>query len=343
MIYKGKQHNLILYYAEKIISKIPIEIVDKLANITPLIPFYHVVTSERLPHICHLYSYKNERQFISDIDFLCRRYQPVSLPDIIDHVRRGKQLKKCSFLLTFDDGYSQMYSIVAPILAKKGIPAVFFLNTDFLDNRALSCGNKISLLIEHVINNKNAFLKIRPQLPALLRVPHEDFRVRIRSIQYKESRILDELAKQLELNFDEYLTTVKPFLSSEHVLRIIDMGFFIGAHSVDHPHYVDLSLEDQLSQTIVSLQILKRKFNLPLSVFAFPHNDQSVSRRFFKAIESHADMTFGTSGPKIDIIRSNLQRIDFEKTLEPAKAVLTRVLIKKRIMKWIGQSTISRG
>jgi peptidoglycan/xylan/chitin deacetylase (PgdA/CDA1 family) len=315
---------------------------EKFSNITPLIPFYHLVTHERLPHVCHLYHYKNEGQFISDIDFLCQRYQPVSLPDIINHVRGAGSLKKGSFLLTFDDGYSQMYSVVAPILNKKGIPAVFFLSTDFIDNRALNYRNKASLLIEHMTNHEATFRMIRTRLPMSLNLPIQEVYQRIRSVRYQETRILDDIAELMELSFHDYLLTVKPFLSSEQIFRMIEMGFFIGAHSIDHPLYADLELEEQLAQTIGSLQILKNKFHLPYSVFAFPHSDHAVTRKFFEAIANHADLTFGTSGPKIDIIKSNLQRIDFEKTLEPAKDILARELIKKRIFKWIHRSGISR-
>lgn len=330
-------------WIDTLIEKLPISLVDKFSYIAPLIPYYHMVSNERIIHICHLYSYKNEKQFTNDIEFLCSRYQPISLVDLIDHVRHGKKLKKGSYLLTFDDGYSQMYSVVAPILTTKGIPAVFFLNTDFIDNKALCYKNKASIIIDSIISNENIFHNIREPPPIFQNVPFREVPKRILSIGYKKKKVLDDIAELFGIYFNDYLIKNQPYLSSFQIRRMIEMGFYFGAHSKDHPLYADLSLEDQLNQTIGSLQFIKEEFKLPYSVFAFPHKDYSVTNEFFHTIENYADLTFGTGGIKIDSVATNLQRIDFEITLEPAKSILTRQFIKKRIYLWLQKARIKRG
>ena len=114
-------------WIDTLIKIMPIGFIEKISDLIPLIPYYHIVSNERIIHVCHLFPYKNERQFIDDVEFLCSRYQPISLDSLIDHVKHGKKLKNGSFLLTFDDGYSQMYSVVAPILFKKKIAGIPFL------------------------------------------------------------------------------------------------------------------------------------------------------------------------------------------------------------------------
>jgi len=332
----------LLKLAERAAAKFPLRMAELFSSITPLIPVYHTVSGERLPHICHLYHHKNERQFVSDIDFLCRRYRPVSLPEVIAHVRGGKELPKKSFLLTFDDGYREIFSTVAPILYQKGVPAVFFLVTDFIDNKALSYRNKISLLIEYISTHEEAYRQIRPRLPDFLNHPLPELLREIRRVRYQDARVLDEMAALLDLDFQAYMTAVKPFLSSEQIFQMIEMGFSFGAHSLDHPRYADLNLIEQFRQTLGSLEILRKTYRLPFSVFAFPNNDTSVTREFFAGIADHVDLTFGTSGPRTDVIRSNLQRIDFEKTLEPAKDILARGYVQKSIFQWIGRSEIRR-
>ena len=184
---KPKQTNRANYpkWIDTIIEKLPISLADKFSYLAPLIPYYHLVSNERIIHVCHLHSYKNEMQLIDDVEFLCSRYQPLSFDDLIDHVRHGKKLKNGSFLFTFDDGYSQMYSVVAPILTKKGIPAVFFLNTDFIDNKGLCYLNKASIIIEFIISNENYFYNIRKNLHPFLNVPFHEVPKRILSIRYK--------------------------------------------------------------------------------------------------------------------------------------------------------------
>src|SRR5580693_4157887 len=83
-----------------------------------ILPFYHVVSNEECPHIKHLYTYKNVRQFEEDIDYLAREYTPIGA-DELENVLAGKYRGRRVMLLTFDDGLRQMYDVVAPILLRK--------------------------------------------------------------------------------------------------------------------------------------------------------------------------------------------------------------------------------
>ena len=74
------------------------------------------------------------------------------LLDVIAWVRGETILPPNSFLLTFDDGFREIYDIIAPILLDKGIPATFFISSGFLDNRELCYQHKASLLVEKVRN-----------------------------------------------------------------------------------------------------------------------------------------------------------------------------------------------
>ena len=321
---------------------LPISVAEHISKIAPLIPFYHMVSDEKLIHVCHLYSYKNEAQFTSDIEFLCGRYQPISLADLIDSVRHDRKLRNGSFLLTFDDGYSQMYSVVAPILIKKGIPAVFFLNTDFVDNEALFFKNKASIIVDFIINNEIHFYKIKPHLPNMFDVPFRQVPGRILSIKHEDMKILDGIAELSGICFNEYLKRVQPYLSSIQIRQMVGKGFYFGAHSLNHPLYQDLSLEDQVNQTIESLRFIKTKFNIPYAVFAFPHHDHLVTKRFFGIIKDRVDLTFGTAGTATDLISSNLQRINFENVPKSAKHILTHQFLKKWISRWHRKSDITR-
>ena len=49
-----------------------------------------------------------------------------------------------------DDGLSGCHRYIAPLLRKKGIPASFFLNNRFIDNKSLFYRYKASLLVHQV-------------------------------------------------------------------------------------------------------------------------------------------------------------------------------------------------
>lgn len=325
-----------------IFHKIFITLAEKISDITPLIPYYHVVSNDRLAHICHIHPYKSERQFMDDVDFLCRRYQPISLGDLIDYAKNGKKLKKGSFIITFDDGYSQIYSVVAPILIKKGIPAIFFLASDFIDNRNLSYRNKASLIVEQLLRDHDDLHGIKHALIEMLKVPCDQLTGRILKIRYEEAKVLDEIAELIGIDFKEHLLKEQPYLTSPQIRNLIEKGFYIGAHSMDHPFFKDLCIQDQFRQTIGSLRFIKNNYGPHYSLFAFPHNDYSISKEFFYKVENITDLTFGTCGIKKDPIATNLQRINFERTLRPASHILARQLMKKIVNRRSKKLTIDR-
>ena len=110
-------------------------------------PFYHAVSDVPLQHLAHLYPIRTRKAFERDLDFLLSHFEPVSMKEVLAHPeeKRGGRLR---MVLSFDDGLAQCHEVVLPILQKKGVPAVFFLNNDFIDNRGLFYRYKVSLLLE---------------------------------------------------------------------------------------------------------------------------------------------------------------------------------------------------
>src|SRR3972149_141979 len=100
-----------------------------------IIPYYHMISDQEVLHVKNLYPYKSEKEFTADLDFLLKHFRPVSLFDVIGLARRAGSLRSPSFLLTFDDGFREMADVVAPILSRKGVPALFFLGSAFIDNK----------------------------------------------------------------------------------------------------------------------------------------------------------------------------------------------------------------
>ncbi|MBE3142811.1 MAG: polysaccharide deacetylase family protein [Planctomycetes bacterium] len=326
-----KKANLRQGWKEILVKRVPLRLAELVSDISPIVPFYHMVSNQRVVHICHLYPYRNERQFIADIDFLCSRYKPVSLFEIIDHVKGGARLEKGSFILTFDDGFNEMYSVVAPILSKKGISAVFFLNTSFIDNKALAYKNKASVIIEQLIRDENSLNLVMRLLGCQSKFTLDEAKRRILSITYQGAHIIDEIAENLGISFKDYLARFQPYLTKAQVRSMVKQGFCFGAHSKDHPLYADLSLEEQVSQTLDSLKFVRNEFNLPYSVFAFPHHDRLVTEDFFRAIESQVDLTFASVSLRRDSVPFHLPRVDLEKTSDFAANGLKFCYIKNFI------------
>jgi peptidoglycan/xylan/chitin deacetylase (PgdA/CDA1 family) len=319
---------------------LPVNVWHSLCRSPLILPYYHMVSDEALPHVEPLYQYRTVRQFTNDVDFFLKYYQPIGLSDLLAHINTGKNLPTRAFLLSFDDGFREMAEIVAPILKSKGVPAIFFVNSAFVDNRDLCFHQKISLVIAQLKTNtsENLEAKIRNILRSH-EINEDKIIPMLRSIPYAKRAVLDELESACGLDFKIFLSQQKPYLTSEQIRALLRDGFAIGGHSVDHPFYGDLTLDEQLRQTRQSIEFFQKEFGVDYRTFAFPHSDAGVSQEFFE--RSYGDGTlqisFGTGGLLRDPWPKHFQRFSMEKTSLPA-----RLIIRRQYARRIFRQSVSR-
>jgi peptidoglycan/xylan/chitin deacetylase (PgdA/CDA1 family) len=138
--------------------------------------------------------------------------------------------------------------------------------------------------------------------------------------------VLDELGSVLRYDFAAYSASAQPYLTSEQIRDLIKKGFAIGAHSVDHPLYSELGLQEQLMQTRESLRWLSDSYQYDCNAFAFPYTDAGISLEFFQ--KAFADgclkVSFGTGGMSRHFFPRNLARFTMERTDLPAAQILAR-------------------
>jgi peptidoglycan/xylan/chitin deacetylase (PgdA/CDA1 family) len=63
-------------------------------------------------------------------------FRPMALRDLLETVRRGESIPHRTFVVTFDDGYENVYLNAWPILKSLQLPATIFLATRYLDSDA---------------------------------------------------------------------------------------------------------------------------------------------------------------------------------------------------------------
>ncbi len=337
-----------IYY--KGVRLLNLSLLRKLYRGRILLPYHHLVSNESVPHIKHLYPYKNVREFETDLDYLLKHFKPVTLQQVLDSIRAGQPLPADSFLLTFDDGLREVKEIIAPILQRKGLPAVFFLNTDFLDNKSLYYHFKISLMIEALQSGSpskaqlceaSRILQLRPDTPVA------EISDAMHRIKYRERGLTDQLGEVLSVDFEGYLRERRPFMTSGEVQLLVDQGFSVGGHSIDHPYYTELSFEEQLRQTTTSVNYLVEKFKLPYKVFAFPHFDTGISKAFFNTLlngpHPALDLIFGTANHKKDVLPQVLHRFNCERPAVHIEEAVKGIMVYNVGHEWLGRNEVTRG
>ena len=288
-------------------------------------PFYHTVSNKHLAHIKHLYNYRNKTEFENELDFYLKHFSPISLSDLIN---KNYKQNKTYFFLSFDDGLREVYDIIAPILLKKGIPATFFVNTSFIDNKILFNRFKASLVFDAYLKknkiNNNAVNDID-----ILNNKHSNTE-------------LDKLANMFNVDFDSYLKKQKPYLTTEQINTLLKQGFDIGSHSINHVKYNTLNLEEQITETTKSLEYLENNYGISNTAFSFPFTDFGVNLEFFNKIQNKLNISFGTAGIKMDNAPNNFQRIPIEEFSINAERIVKAEYLYFILSKFVGKHRITR-
>lgn len=331
--------NKFIHTVSKGASILPTSLLQKVSGQQLILPFYHAIADDPMPHIRHLYPVKGVEAFIQDLDFLLKHYTPIDYDAFRVLAQTGEQPKKPSFLLSFDDGLREFYDVIVPILLQKGVPAICFLNSGFIDNKDMFYRYKASLLIEELGQN--------PDLNERLKEVFDGSKTNtehLLAITYQNKELLDEVSGLIGYRFSDFLSSRSPYLTNEQIRCLQQQGFHFGAHSIDHPLFQYLDLPEQVRQIELSIKMICNTYDVDYKIFSFPFTDYRVSAEFFRRIQAGgiADHTFGCAGLKMDTAPHHFQRIPFEMANLSARQILNSELIYYLLKLPLGKNMIRR-
>jgi peptidoglycan/xylan/chitin deacetylase (PgdA/CDA1 family) len=316
---------------------LPFKQVKKISSL-PIIPLYHAVSERPSVYVRHVNIWRSVKQFKKDIAFLTKHFEPVSLEDLY----ADRSSKKTPFHLTFDDGLNECMEWVIPILERAGIPATFFVNSAFVDNQGLFFRFKASIIIEKGLSDPAALQEIKNWLSA--KQIAQEWSAFVLGVNYQNKEILEELADQIAIDFDQHLKQQPCYMTLKDLKRLQSKGFSIGAHSIDHPKFAALSLDDQLNQALESLRFVTSQLSPTIRTFAFPFTDYRVGPSFFKKLSDSGccDLSFGCAGLKKETVNNHFQRIPFDEESFTARQKLTREYLYYLMKMPVGKNTFIR-
>ena len=315
-----------------------------------IFPFYHVISDFHLPHIRHLYRYRRLNEFEKDLEEMLKWFEPVTLADYLEVEQKGKEKGKGNrigkgkgkgkgrMVLTFDDGLEECHQTIAPLLKKKGVPAAFFLNNQFIDNRGLFFRYKASLIIDEVLSD----CKAKEKAAKYLVIPEEKVVDAIRMVKYGQQELLDELARQVGVDFIDYLREDPVYMTSQQVKELVDWGFEIGGHSPDHADFSTLDPAVMISQVKDNIEDLQQRFGVSSRFFSFPFTSDGVPGEVIDTLlnDRIADVLLGTAGLKKTGKQGFIQRIPMEDYEMPFKDALKTEYLYFLMKIPVGSNTI---
>jgi peptidoglycan/xylan/chitin deacetylase (PgdA/CDA1 family) len=268
---------------------IPLAAYRRLMPHWPVGFFYHVISDEPLPHVRHLYPYKSTAEFEADLRWLARSTTLLDYPALLTIAEHGGTMPSRAAFLSFDDGFAECFSVVRPILKKHGLPGLFFLTTDWIDNQGLFYRGKISLAIDNLHSRlPTDRLRIVAALAETYDVPSdpEVFYGWLKSHQQSGEPVIDAVCETLEIDIPGYLEVEKPYLNRAQILEMQTEGFVFGAHSRRHAKFSTLPQEDQAAEIVASCRIVAEITGADSVPFAFPFSGSQVDRTMLQELQS---------------------------------------------------------
>jgi peptidoglycan/xylan/chitin deacetylase (PgdA/CDA1 family) len=275
-------------HLNKVVRFLPLAVARIMLPDRIFILCYHAVSSRPLPHIGHLYDIKSPDQFESDLLFLKENCYVASHEELVAHQNGSNRLPAGSVSITFDDGFSECYDVVRPLLLKYRMPCTFFVCTGLVDNRSMMYRNVISLCLDSIgrlteQDVKTVTASFGRQFGRRL-CDRKQLRTWIVSLNYSERHKLDAACEILGLNIEQFLQRENPYMTQAQILALYHDGFTIGSHSRNHPELWLLKWEEAAREIIESCEVVRQLTGQEKVPFAFPFSGVSISRAKLAAL-----------------------------------------------------------
>jgi len=278
------------------LEHIPLRLSLSLSSKALPIFIFHAVDDERKSYIRHLYDYHSAAAFERVLDELLANFRP--LEDLSPESIAGAGADR--FVITFDDGLRSAYEVAAPILERKGIPAIFFLISDFIsdeaDGRHVEDRFQASLIIDRLPGYGGETHRSIAGLLAEAGYPGHDIPAALQSIRRDDIGIYTAIARLMGIDLEAFFAEERPYMSRSDMADLVRRGFHLGAHSRNHSRYWEIPLDEQVAQTVESMRTVAQTFGLSYRYFAFPYKNKGITPAFYERTRSEVDLYFTTSG-----------------------------------------------
>ena len=305
----------------------PLVLWRKLVPKTELGVCYHLVSDGPVPHVKH-YRFLDTDTFESDLDYLRRRFEFVTYAELTRRRAAAIRARDNSVILTFDDGFAECATVVAPLLRRQGLRCVFFVITDLIDNQLLFRESAASLCIEKIMRTPfgqvealvaelGLAARLQPGSSASLSEPtatrpfgladlDPDLDPRLLpllrwllQLRAGEESLAVDLLARLGIDSRSYLQQVQPYLTTEQIRQLHADGFTIGAHSCSHPRLQELARADAEREIVESCRIIRDITGQQSVPFAFPYFGGGLDRAWLAGLREQHDcigLFFDTNG-----------------------------------------------
>ena len=167
--------------------------------------FHGVIKNNKYKVRNYIRKHIEEDYFYQTLKGLKKHGPCLSMEEVVLHKNESIPYPPNSFVITFDDGFENNYTIAAPVLDALNLPAIFYITTGFIENNSMSWTDSIEFGLENINNNFNELL-----------LPWNNQKIDISTVENKtlfmkllRSQIFDENIINTEKIVDWFFETIK--------------------------------------------------------------------------------------------------------------------------------------
>lgn len=247
----------------------------------PTVLAFHGVTAETPGHLCnhhglHLHTPIFERL----MSFIAARYQTIPLARVVDWLEGRGTLPNRAVVVTFDDGYRNVLTQAAPILKAMGIPATFFVATDFVHGGKMLWTDQLlsALFLTRVprlsiewsggafdlsLGNDVDKIAADRRLLAVCKSLPDDERLSLLA------RVIERLDTE-ESRLASAWADFEP-VSPDELKRLPDYGIEVGSHTCSHAIVKRMTTGQMTRELGESKRLIEASVGRPCEQFSYPN------------------------------------------------------------------------
>ncbi len=244
------------------------------------------------------------------INYLYKDFDFIDINEYYDIIV-NKKASKGKILITFDDGYKNIYSQLYDFLNQKKIKPIVYLISDFLLNKEIPWYLKLSLLFRNSKNknltyeNENFNLKNYNERINL----YTKIELNIQKIEkHVFEKILADLYNQANLNLDSIkIDPDMEILDTNTLKQLISNGWGIGSHTCTH-YPLNVLKEEEIERELKQSKLdLEKTFQVDINSISYPNG--SYNENVLKIAEKYYKLGFTVEREGKELI--SLPRLSF--------------------------------
>jgi peptidoglycan/xylan/chitin deacetylase (PgdA/CDA1 family) len=240
------------------------------ARLSPvtLVLVYHRVTqqTDRRPDQFGIERGMHAEVFEAQMRFMLKHFAPVAVSRLLE-----PPAQRLRFAVTLDDGYEDNFRVAAPILRRLGVPATFYVVSDYVDTDRVFWWEQLAEAVR--ATREPSFDGLPLGTPAQRRLVYQRLSVALRTAPHaalaaRLERVLGALGARPRAEGRAY-----PLMSWRQLQELVRQGFEIGGHTASHCNIVGADRELLRTEIVSSARCIEDRVGAPVLSFAYPFGD----------------------------------------------------------------------